>query len=405
MLRLGCIGEPAKGQDSAPLRALAPLQALALATLLTLALVLSLFWAQAAQAIATEAKQAIIRDAETNTILYEKNAYQQMAPSSMTKVMTAYIMFNALRAGQVTLDTKYSVSEKARRRGGSTMWLEQGQRVTVEDLLLGLIVTSGNDAAIVLAEGFAGSESEFARIMNSTGRAIGMLDTNFVNASGWPDQGHLSTAHDLSILGQRLISDHPDFYSYFSRESFTFNDILQQNRNPVLGNEELGVDGIKTGATDAGGYGVMISAVRGDRRVIIVLNGTSSKAERKQEAERLTDWALRAFGNYSLFRAGQIIEHAPVWLGNQDSVPLVAKYSLRMTLPRHTYENLRAQVTYRAPLPAPVIKGDEIGTLILSGPGISPEEIPVLAGATVESVGRLERVATGIRYIVFGLND
>lgn len=371
-----------------------------------LALVLALLvTTQAAQAIRTEAKQAIVVDAETGTVLYEKNARQQMAPSSMTKVMTAYIMFNALRAGQVTLDTEYTVSQKARRRGGSTMWLELGQRVSVEDLLLGLIVVSGNDAAITLAEGFAGSEAEFARIMNATARAIGMQDSNFLNASGWPDEGHLSTSWDLAILGQRLISDHPDFYSYFGRKSYKFNDIIQQNRNPVLGNEILGVDGIKTGATDAGGYGVMISAVREDRRVIIVLNGTSSKSEREQESERLTDWALRAYGNYSLFRAGQIIEHAPVWLGKEDSVPLVAKYGLRMTLPRHTYENLRAQVTYRAPLPAPVIEGDEIGTLILSGPGIDPEEIPVVAGATVESVGRLERVSTGIRYIVFGLSD
>ncbi|MDG1415537.1 MAG: D-alanyl-D-alanine carboxypeptidase, partial [Alphaproteobacteria bacterium] len=288
---------------------------------------------------------------------------------------------------------------------GSTMWLEQGQKVSVKDLLIGLIVVSGNDAAIALAEGFAGSEPEFAKIMNATAVAIGMLDSNFVNASGWPDDGHLSTAWDLAILGQRLISDHPDFYSYFSRESFKFNDIIQNNRNPVLRDDALGVDGIKTGHTNAGGYGVMISAVRDGRRVIVVLNGTTSKEDRKNEAEHLTDWALRAYGNYSLFRAGQVIEHAPVWLGQEDSVPLVAQYGLRMTLPRHTYENLRAQVNYRSPIPAPVQVGAEIGTLILSGPGIDPEEIPVIAGASVDSVGRLERVSTGIRYIVFGLAD
>lgn len=358
-----------------------------------------------AQAITTEAKQAIVVDAETGTVLYEKNARQQMAPSSMTKVMTAYVLFNALRAGQVTLDTEYVVSEKARRRGGSTLWLEQGQRVSVEELLIGLIVVSGNDSAIVLAEGFAGTEAEFARIMNATAVAIGMLDSNFVNASGWPDEGHLSTAWDLALLGQRLISDHPDFYTYFSRKSYRFNDIIQYNRNPILGDELLGVDGIKTGHTQAGGYGVMISAVREGRRVIIVLNGTTSKDNRKNEAERLTDWALRAYGNYSLFRAGQVIEHAPVWLGQESTVPLVAKYGLRMTLPRHTYDNLRAQVTYRSPIPAPVQVGDEVGTLILSGPGIDPEEIPVIAGGSVDSVGRLERVSTGIRYIVFGVSD
>lgn len=358
-----------------------------------------------AQGITTEAKQAIVVDAETGFVLYEKNARQQMAPSSMTKTMTAYVVFNAIKAGQLTLDTQVTVSEKARRRGGSTMWLEQGQKVSVKDLLIGLIVVSGNDAAIALAEGFAGSEPEFAKIMNATAVAIGMLDSNFVNASGWPDDGHLSTAWDLAILGQRLISDHPDFYSYFSRESFKFNDIIQNNRNPVLQDEALGVDGIKTGHTNAGGYGVMISAVRDGRRVIVVLNGTTSKEDRKNEAEHLTDWALRAYGNYSLFRAGQVIEHAPVWLGQEDSVPLVAQYGLRMTLPRHTYENLRAQVNYRSPIPAPVQVGAEIGTLILSGPGIDPEEIPVIAGASVDSVGRLERVSTGIRYIVFGLAD
>lgn len=358
-----------------------------------------------AHAITTEAKQAIVVDAETGTVLYEKNARQQMAPSSMTKVMTAYVLFNALRAGQLSLDTKYTVSEKARRRGGSTMWLERGQSVSVEELLIGLIVVSGNDSAITLAEGFAGTEAEFAKIMNATAVAIGMLDSNFVNSSGWPDEGHLSTAWDLALLGQRLISDHPDFYTYFARKSYRFNDIIQYNRNPVLGDELLGVDGIKTGHTQAGGYGVMISAVREGRRVIVVLNGTTSKDSRKNEAERLTDWALRAYGNYSLFRAGQVIEHAPVWLGQESTVPLVAKYGLRMTLPRHTYDNLRAQVTYRSPIPAPVQVGDEIGTLILSGPGIDPEEIPVIAGASVDSVGRLERVSTGIRYIVFGLSD
>lgn len=374
------------------------------------AMVLGVFAAAAvltpvAQGITTEAKQAIVVDAETGFVLYEKNARQQMAPSSMTKTMTAYVVFNAIKAGQLTLDTQVTVSEKARRRGGSTMWLEQGQKVSVKDLLIGLIVVSGNDAAIALAEGFAGSEPEFAKIMNATAVAIGMLDSNFVNASGWPDDGHLSTAWDLAILGQRLISDHPDFYSYFSRESFKFNDIIQNNRNPVLRDDALGVDGIKTGHTNAGGYGVMISAVRDGRRVIVVLNGTTSKEDRKNEAEHLTDWALRAYGNYSLFRAGQVIEHAPVWLGQEDSVPLVAQYGLRMTLPRHTYENLRAQVNYRSPIPAPVQVGAEIGTLILSGPGIDPEEIPVIAGASVDSVGRLERVSTGIRYIVFGLAD
>ncbi|MGB1157022.1 MAG: D-alanyl-D-alanine carboxypeptidase family protein [Alphaproteobacteria bacterium] len=370
-------------------------------------LVLALLWLSAplAQAISTDAKQAVVMDAETGTLLYEKNINQPMAPSSMTKVMTAYVLFDALRDGRLTLDTTFTVSAKARQRGGSTLWLEQGQKVSVEDLLIGLIVVSGNDAAIALAEGYAGSEAAFAQIMNDTGRAIGMINSNFVNASGWPDEGHFSTAYDLAVLGQRLISDHADFYSYFSRESFTFNDIYQLNRNPVLGNEVLGVDGIKTGHTNAGGYGIMISAIKEARRVIIVLNGMTSKAERKTESERLTDWALRAYGNYSLFRKGQIIEHAPVWLGQEDSVPLVAKYELRMTLPRQTYEKLRAQVTYRSPIPAPVKKGDEVGLLVLSGPGIDPEEIPVLAGASVDSVGRLERVATGIRYLVFGLAD
>lgn len=371
-----------------------------------LAMALFLLWsAQTASAITTDAKQAVIVDAETGRILYQKNARQQMAPSSMTKVMTAYVLFNALRAGQLSMETTYTVSQKAKDRQGSTMWLKTGQKVTVQELLIGLIVVSGNDAAIVLAEGFAGSEDNFAKLMNATAIAIGMADSNFVNASGWPDPGHLSTAWDLALLGQRLISDHPDFYSYFSRSSYKFNDIVQVNRNPILNDESLGVDGIKTGQTEAGGFGVMISAVRDGRRVIVVLNGASSKAERKNQAEHLTEYALRAFGNYSVFRAGQVIEHAPVWLGQKDTVPLVAKYSLRMTLPRHTYQNLRAQVTYRSPVPAPVRAGDELGTLILSGPGIDPEEIPVLAGESVDSVGRLERVSTGIRYIIFGLSE
>jgi D-alanyl-D-alanine carboxypeptidase (penicillin-binding protein 5/6) len=200
------------GQVSpAPLRVLN--RALARLRLLGSVLVLALLWLSAplAQAISTDAKQAVVMDAETGTLLYEKNINQPMAPSSMTKVMTAYVLFDALRDGRLTLDTTFTVSAKARQRGGSTLWLEQGQKVSVEDLLIGLIVVSGNDAAIALAEGYAGSEAAFAQIMNDTGRAIGMINSNFVNASGWPDEGHFSTAYDLAVLGQRLISDHADF--------------------------------------------------------------------------------------------------------------------------------------------------------------------------------------------------
>ena len=369
--------------------------------MLALALVATGFSApRGALAISASAQQVVVIDVESTDILFQKNSTQPMTPSSMTKVMTAYLVFNALERGEISLSTEFEVSQKAASRGGSTMLLPKGRMVTVDDLLRGLIVASGNDAAITLAEGLAGSEAAFSERMNRTAQAIGMTDTNFVNASGWPEPGHVSTARDMARLGLRLINDHWAYYGYFGQEAIVYRGSTFRNRHPVLG--KLGVDGIKTGRTQDGGYGVMVSASSEGRRVLVVLNGAGSEAERKTDAEKLTAWALNEFSNHSLFRAGQVIAHAPVWLGTQPTIPLVTQFGLRMTLPAQAHSNLRAQVTYNSPIPAPVTAGQEVGSLIISGPGIKPHEIPVLAGASVDSVGRLERVSTGIRYIVFG---
>jgi len=372
-----------------------------LAFVLALVLVMAGFsLPRGALAISASAQQVVVIDVESTDILFQKNSTQPMTPSSMTKVMTAYLVFNALERGEISLSTEFEVSQKAASRGGSTMLLPKGRRVTVDDLLRGLIVASGNDVAITLAEGLAGSEAAFAERMNQTAQAIGMTDTNFVNASGWPEPGHVSTARDMARLGLRLINDHWAYYGYFGQEAIVYRGSTFRNRHPVLG--KLGVDGIKTGRTQDGGYGVMVSAASEGRRVLVVLNGAGTEAERKTDAEKLTAWALNEFSNHSLFRAGQVIAHAPVWLGTEPTIPLVAQFGLRMTLPAQAHSNLRAQVTYNSPIPAPVTAGQEVGSLIISGPGIKPHEIPVLAGVSVDSVGRLERVSTGIRYIVFG---
>lgn len=357
-----------------------------------------------AQAITALSRQVVVIDVESRDVLWQKNSTEQMTPSSMTKVMTAYLVFSALNRGEVSLSTEFVVSERAARRGGSTMLLPAGRKVTVHDLLRGLIVASGNDAAITLAEGLAGSEERFAVLMNQTAAALGMKNTNFVNASGWPEPGHVSTALDMTQLGLRLISDHWGYYEYFTASAITYRGSTFRNRNPILG--KLGVDGIKTGRTQDGGYGVMLSAAADDgRRVLVVLNGAKNEADRKMDAENLIDWALTHFDNHSLFAAGQVIAYAPVWLGTTSHIPLVAKVEVRMTIPVQAYRSLRAQLSYNSPIPAPIQRGQEVGSLIVTGPGIKPHEVPVLAGASVDSVGRLERVSTGIRYIVFGLPE
>ena len=357
--------------------------------------------------VETTAQFAFVMDANTGAVLLDKNADQRMFPSSMTKMMTAYIVFDKLQKGELHMDDTFAVSEDAWRRGGaksdsSTMYLELGSHPTVEQLIQGMVVQSGNDACIVLAEGLSGSEAAFAEEMNRRARAMGMRDTNFRNATGYPDPDHYSTARDLAILAKRSILDHPDYYKYYAEKEYTYNGIRQGNRNPLL-YKSLGVDGLKTGHTEAAGYGLAVSAVReGGRRIIMVLNGMTSIKMRSAESEKLLDWAYREFENYTLFKPGETVDNADVWLGTAKTVPLVAESALTITLPRKARRAMKVTEAYDSPINAPIHKGDRLAKLTITAPGVDPIELPLVAGADVERLTAFGRLGAAVSYLMFG---
>jgi D-alanyl-D-alanine carboxypeptidase (penicillin-binding protein 5/6) len=339
----------------------------------------------------TQARQAILVDADTGAVLLEKNPDERMPPSSMSKLMTMYLVFEWLRAGRLRMDQALPVSERAWRMGGSKMFVELNSQVRVEDLVRGVIVQSGNDACIVLAEAISGSEQQFAELMNETGRRIGLRASVFRNATGWPDPEQRMTARDLTILARRIITDHPEFYRFYSERSFRFNNITQENRNPTLA-RVAGADGLKTGHTEEAGFGLTASARRGERRLILVVNGLPSMRVRAEESERLLEWGFREFDNVVLFRAADTVEEVPVWLGERATVPLVGGRDIVLTLPRAWRQGLNVRVRYEAPVPAPVLRGAEIGRLEVSGTGVPPMSVPLIAGADVGRLGLIPRI-------------
>ncbi|HEV7268107.1 MAG TPA: D-alanyl-D-alanine carboxypeptidase family protein [Falsiroseomonas sp.] len=339
----------------------------------------------------TQAREAIMVDFETGAVLLEKNADERMPPSSMSKLMTMYVVFDLLKQGRLRLDQTLPVSERAWRMGGSKMFVDVGSQVSVEDLARGVIVQSGNDACIVLAEGISGSEQQFADLMNEYGQRIGLRDSTFRNATGWPDPEHRMTPRDLATLARRIIVDFPEYYRYYNERSFRFNDISQQNRNPALA-RVAGADGLKTGHTEEAGYGLTASAIRGERRLILVVNGLPSMRARAEESERLLEWGFREFDNVVMFRAADTVEEVPVYLGERATVPLVAGRDLVLTLPRAWRRSLQARVRYDAPVAAPVSKGQELGKLFVSGQGVPEMEVALIAGADVDRLGLIPRI-------------
>ncbi len=339
----------------------------------------------------TAARQAIMVDFDTGAVLLEKAPDERMPPSSMSKLMTMYVVFDLLKAGRLTLDQMMPVSERAWRMGGSKMFVQVGTQVSVENLARGVIVQSGNDACIVLAEGISGSEQQFAELMNETARRIGLRASTFRNATGWPDPEHRMTARELAHLARRIIADHPEYYRYYSERSFRWNDITQENRNPTLARVP-GADGLKTGHTEEAGFGLTASAIRNGRRLILVVNGLPSMRSRAEESDRLLEWGFREFDSVTMFRAAETVEEAPVYLGERATVPLVTGQDLVLTLPRAWRRNLQAKVRYDAPIPAPVAKGQELGRLIVSGQGVPEREIRLIAGADVDRLGVLPRI-------------
>jgi D-alanyl-D-alanine carboxypeptidase (penicillin-binding protein 5/6) len=355
-----------------------------------------------AAALETSAREAVVLDYDTNTVLFEKNAREPMPPASMTKIMTAYIVFSRLEDGELSMDDEFVVSEKAWRKGGSKMFVEVGKEIEVENLLQGMIVQSGNDASIVLAEGIAGSEQAFADIMNEVGEKIGMPATNFENATGWPDPEHHTSALGLARLARRLIADFPQYYErFYSQLEFSWNGIRQYNRNPLL-RRNMGVDGLKTGYTSNAGYGLTASAERDGRRVISVVNGLDTPDARERESARLLEWAFREFRNVELFAAGETVEQAPVWLGSQARVPLVADRTLEMTLPADQADGITVKVRYESPIPAPIEEGQELATLTIEAPALETRTVPLKAGTSVGQLGPFGRIVSGLEYLLFG---
>ena len=360
------------------------------------------FSAPAYAQMETPAKQAVMIDYDSGMLLLEKNAEEKMPTSSMSKVISMYTVFDALKNGRLKKDDMLTVTEKAWRMGGSKMFIEVGKKVKVEDLIRGVIVQSGNDAAVALAEGVAGTEEAFADMLNAKAAQIGMKNSHFMNASGWPDPNHYSTAHDLAILAWHTIHDFPDEYHYWSEQEFTYNNIKQPNRNPLL-YRGIGADGIKTGHTEEGGYGLIGSGTMNGRRVILVVNGLANDQERAQESARLLEWGLKSFENVSLFKAGETVESARVIMGGAGEVPLTVEKDLIITIPAAVRNDLKVEIVYGGPLEAPVKKGQKIGSLRVSIPRLPLIEVPLVAAQDVERMNVFAGTFTKMKILLGGI--
>ncbi|MBA3814016.1 MAG: D-alanyl-D-alanine carboxypeptidase [Alphaproteobacteria bacterium] len=369
--------------------------------LVAISLILA-FTTPATAAIDVQARQAYMVDLQTGEVLLEKNADQQMAPSSMSKIMTAHLIFERLKSGDIKLDDLLHVSESAWRMGGSKMFVKINSNVSVEDLLYGVIVQSGNDACLVLAEGVAGTEAAFAEEMTQKAHEMGAKDTSFVNSSGWPAEGHFSTAKDLALMAERTIRDFPKEYEkYYAVKEFEYNNIKQGNRNTLL-YKNMGADGVKTGHSDDGGYGSVTSAKQGDRRLILVINGLPTMNARDQEATTLMNWGFNYFKNYKIFGKGDAVDVADVWGGAEKTVQLVAGKEIIRTLPRTQRKDLKVKIIYDAPIAAPLKAGDEVGTIEITFPEKGVEKIPLLVAKDIEQDGFFQRISNSVHYLLYG---
>ena len=351
--------------------------------------------------IDTAAHYAMVVEVETQTVLLDKHAEERMSPASMSKIMTAYVIFGMLKTGRITLGDELPVSEKAWKLGGSKMFVGIGSRIKIDDLLKGMLIQSGNDACLVLAEGLAGSEQAFVDLMNEKAHDIGLEHSHFANVTGLPDPNEWMTASDLVTLAERTIKDFPEYYHYFSEKDFNFNNVDQGNRNPLL-YKDIGADGLKTGHTDESGYSLTASVVRGDRRVIVVVSGLASMKDRASESERLVEWAFREFNNYKLFSAGEKVDDAEVWLGEEPKVGMTVAGDLTVTLPRRSRRDMKVKVSYDKPVPAPIKRGDEVGKIVVTAPDTPPIERPLFATTNVVPISTIGRMATLAGYLIWG---
>ena len=376
-----------------------------LTRLACLAAVTSFALSASAAEILTPARYVYITDFESGKVLFAKDAEAPMKPASMAKIMTVFIVFQRVVDGSLRLDDSFLVSEKAWRKGGSRSFVEVGSRVSVSDLLHGVIVQSGNDAAIVLAEGIAGTEDAFADEMNYWAEKLGMKQTNFRNATGWPDPALTTTAKDLNILTTELIkrfpvAEYPELYPMFAKTEFTYNNITQPNRNPLVYGT-AGADGLKTGHTEESGYGLVGSAIRNGQRFVMVLNGMDSMKQRSTESRRLMDLMFREYQAYELFKKDQPVDQANVWLGTALKVDLILDAPLKMVLSRKQRQALEISVQWLDPVPAPIRAGDQIGTLVINLPD-EVTKLPLRAAYNVDSLGLFNRIGAAVKYLVFG---
>jgi D-alanyl-D-alanine carboxypeptidase (penicillin-binding protein 5/6) len=366
-----------------------------------LILVFATLLALPAQAFDTRATAAWVFDETTQTVLLAKNADQPLPPASMSKLMTLNMLFEALQDGRVTMDTTFAVSTKARSMGGSTMFLNEQDRPTVRDLIYGIIINSGNDACVVVAEGLAGTEEAFAAQMTERAKTLGMTQSTFANASGWPDPNHRMSMHDLGIIARRLIEEFPEEYTIFKETEFNYanrSEANRFNRNPLL-KLNIGADGLKTGHTREAGYGLVGSAVQGNRRVIFVITGLESDTARAEEAERIVNWAFRQFVLKTVAKAGLRVAEAPVWMGRDSTVGLVPAKDVVLLVPASVQDGISAEVSFTGPLAAPLIAGQPVAELIVHVPDLPDARIPLVTEAAVNRAGFVGRLTTAARVL------
>ena len=360
----------------------------------------------AAQTFETKARAAYVFDQSTGTVLMEKNADEPLPPASMSKLMTIFMAFEAIADGRLDVQTKLPVSDAAVRYTGSSMFLRTTDRVTVEDLLRGVIVLSGNDASVVLAEAMAGTEPAFAQMMNQRAAQLGMNNSTFANSNGWPAAGHRMSMRDLGILADRLITDFPTFYPLFAEEEFAFDGRVpanSQNRNPLL-SLGIGADGLKTGHTQEAGYGLVGSAKQGDRRVIFVITGLDSAAARADEAERLVNWAFRQFAQRNVAKTGTRIAEADVWMGESATVGLTVAEDVSLLVPVTNQGGVAAEAVFLGPIEAPVTAGQQLGELVIALDGLPETRVPLVADADIPRGGFAVRMRSALQVVLEKIN-
>ena len=372
-------------------------------TLNSLILSISLiFFTFNSNAIESIAKTALLIDLSTGEVLLDKNSEERTYPSSMTKIMTALMAFEKIKDGTLSMDQEFLISKKAWKMGGSKMFIEVDKKVKVSDLLLGVVVQSGNDASIAIAEGISGSEETFAIEMNNLAKRIGLTNTNFVNSSGWPNDNHYTTAKDLAKIAEYTLNEHPELYEMYAITEFTYSGIKQDNRNPLLYSFD-GADGFKTGHTQAAGYGLVGSAKRGDRRLLLVLNGLETSRSRAQESLRLMDWGFNNFQLVDFYKQGEIVIEASTWLGKQEKVKLSSQQDIIISIPKTHLSDMKVEVLVEEPIPTPISINDQVGLVQISYAD-KKLQYPLLASENIEQKGFFSRITSALYYLVLGSN-